>query len=601
MCGIAGIYSTNISKINVKVIKRMTDTLHHRGPDGEGQWVNKEGNVGFGHRRLSIIDVSVQGSQPMHYLNRYTIVLNGEIYNYIELRQELKLKGYQFKSDSDTEVLMAMYDLKKEQCLLELDGMFSFAIWDDKEKKLFCARDRFGEKPFYYHQTNDSFYFASEMKALWASGVEKYPNERRVFLYLAYNSVDDIKKPSSTFYKNISLLEPAHYLIVKSGKLISYTKYWDINLKNKAEITLKEAKEKFYFLFEQSIKRRLRADVAVGSSLSGGLDSSSIVSVINKLKGSNQKQKTFSARFDGFVKDEGKYIDLVAKKNDVESHQVFLTSEMLDNEIDNVFYFQEEPFGSTSVVAQWYVMKLAKENNTTVLLDGQGADEILAGYTSYFQNYFSSLVLKNKVEYQKQLLKYNQLYETKYDTGNYFWLHSKYPHLRNKMRYVKNKFSMPDYLKQFNREFLDEFNSFEEPYEYPNNLTEALYISTTKRGLNNLLRYADRNSMANSREVRLPFLNHDLVEFVFSLPDSFKINNGWTKVVLREAMNDILPHEICWRKEKVGFEPPNYKVIRDEISEQSIKVLTENKIIKPDFKTNELNWNYYQVSKLYQV
>ncbi|MCZ2357276.1 MAG: asparagine synthase (glutamine-hydrolyzing) [Bacteroidia bacterium] len=601
MCGIAGVLSLNPNKTNLFVLKQMTDSIAHRGHNGDGHWINEDGTIGFGHRRLSIIDLSKNGSQPMHYLNRYTIVLNGEIYNYIELKQELQKKGYQFKSNSDTEVLMALYDLKKEKCLDDIDGMFAFAIWDNKERLTFCARDRFGEKPFYYHQTNDAFYFASEMKALWAVGIKKQPNERRVFLYLAYNTTDDIKNPISTFYKDIFLLEPAHYLIIKDGKIISNTRYWDIDLSNKSTISHNEAKEKFYFLFEQSIKRRLRSDVPVGSCLSGGLDSSSIVSIINKVKDSNQTQKTFSARFKDFNKDEGKRIDLVVKNNDVESYQVFLTPEMLVKEIDNVFYYQEEPYGSTSIVAQWYVMKLVKENNITVLLDGQGADEILAGYIGYFRNFFSSLILSDKNKFQRQLSEYNNLHNTKYNIENYFWLHSRFPHLRHRLRYLRNKIVKPDYISQFKSDFIHEFDSYEEPFEYPNNLNKALYISATKRGLNTLLRYADRNSMANGREVRLPFLNHELVEFVFSLSDEFKINNGWTKVILREVMKDILPQEVCWQKEKIGFEPPNCTKVGSDMANQAINALAKNGIINPKHALNRFTWDYYQTSKLYSL
>ena len=600
MCGIAGILSIDSSKIDLKRLKLMTDSIRHRGPDGEGQWIDDSGKIGLGHRRLSIIDLSDSASQPMHYLGRYCIVFNGEIYNYVEIKTDLQNKGYTFKTNSDTEVLMALYDLKKEDCLEYLDGMFSFVIWDNKEKTTFCARDRFGEKPFFYHQTNDAIYFASEMKALWAIGVPKEPNLRRVFLYLGYNAQDDIQNPSTTFYKNIFLLEAAHYLIIKDAKIIQHKKYWDIDIENKNyDINLQQAKETFYHLFEQSIKRRLRADVVIGSSLSGGLDSSSIVAIINRLKDNNQKQETFSARFAGFERDEGKYIDMVVNAYNVQSHQIFLTPELLNKKLDEVFYFQEEPFGSTSIIAQWEVMKLAKEKKVTVLLDGQGADEYLAGYKPYFSNFFRYLRLTNKKEFKEQIKNYNTFYNTEFDAGNYFWVHAKFPGLRNNLRNVKNTFIKPPYLKQFNKDFLHEYNSFQPPFEYANSLGQGLYTSVAKRGLNNLLRYADRNSMANSREVRLPFLNHELVEFVFSLPDLFKLNNGWTKFILREAMDKTLPKEICWRKEKVGFEPPNHKHINKDISEAGLDILIKNKIIDYKNKLEHVNWDYYQVSKLY--
>jgi len=218
MCGISGIINFNDSPVTINELKLMSDAIMHRGPDGEGQWLNSASKVGLAHRRLSIIDLSEQANQPMHYANgRYTIAFNGEIYNYIELKKELVAKGYEFKTQSDTEVLMALYDLKKEHCLSDLDGMFAFAIWDEKEQQLFCARDRFGEKPFYYHNSNNRFYFASEMKALFAAGVQKKLSDKRLYYYLSYNTVEDPFDNSSTFFNNIFQLEPSHYLVIKSG------------------------------------------------------------------------------------------------------------------------------------------------------------------------------------------------------------------------------------------------------------------------------------------------------------------------------------------------------------------------------------------------
>ncbi len=601
MCGIAGIISLNTNNLSLEKLKLMTDAIAHRGLDGEGQWINETGNVGLAHRRLSIIDLNTTADQPMHYLDRYSIVFNGEIYNYLELKEELLQKGYTFRTKSDTEILLALYDYKKNNFLNDLDGMFAFAIWDKVEKTLFCARDRFGEKPFFYYQDNESFYFASEMKALWAAGIPKKPNEKQIFLYLGYGAQNDVQNPSNTFYSNIYQLEPSHCFILEQNKIHHKRKYWDINLNFINEnITLEEAKNTFSELFSLSIKRRLRSDVIVGSSLSGGLDSSSIVTLIDKIKPKSQVQKTFSARFEGFIKDEGKYMEMVIARNKVEPHYVFLTPELLNKQLDKVVYHQEEPFGSTSVIAQWEVMKLAKANNVTVLLDGQGADEILAGYSHFFYNYFSSLMLHNKKEFVKQKEHYFNLYGQKYDYGRNFMLHSYFPKLRRDVRSIKNKLIQPDYFNQFNSEFLSTYKDLSYGGGFVTDLNKALYNITFRGGLQNLLRYADRNSMAHGREVRLPFLSHKLVEFVFSLPDDMKLHNGWTKFLLRDSMNSVLPYEICWRKEKVGFEPPKYKYIMPELVDQSKSILYQNGIINSNMNLSNLDWEYYQISKLYQ-
>jgi asparagine synthase (glutamine-hydrolysing) len=600
MCGIAGIITLNPNNVSIAKLKLMTDAIAHRGPDGEGQWIDETAKVGLAHRRLSIIDLASTADQPMHYLDRYTIVFNGEIYNYIELKQQLLHKGYTFRTQSDTEVLLALFDLKKEACLHDLEGMFAFAIWDKQEQSLFCARDRFGEKPFYYHHNAHSFYFASEMKALWAVGVPKQPNPTQVFLYLGYGAQNNAEQPTQTFYANIQQLQHAHCFTLRNNVITNHRQYWDIDLKNRNQsITLSEATEKFHELFSTSIQHRLRSDVAVGSSLSGGLDSSSIVTLIDKLKPESQIQKTFSARFTNFNKDEGEYIAAVVAANNVQSHEVFLTPELLNAQLNQVYHHQEQPFGSTSIIAQWEVMKLAKQHNITVLLDGQGADELLSGYNHYFYNYYSSLMRTNKQALAQQQAHYLALNNKAFDCGNNFKLHTYFPQLRSNLRIIKNKFTTPNYFKQFNAEYLNEYKNTPFNTGFITDLNQALYHSTMKGGLQNLLHYADRNSMAHSREVRLPFLNYKLVEFIFSLPDEFKLHNGWTKYILRNSMNAQLPNAICWRKDKVGFEPPNYKYIAKDIAEHSKEILLKHNLLNKNNSATNLDWEYYQVSKLY--
>jgi asparagine synthase (glutamine-hydrolysing) len=623
MCGITGIISVNNQEVFQQKLKKMTDVICYRGPDGEGYWISENGKVGFGHRRLSIIDLSEKGSQPMHYLGRYSIVFNGEIYNYIELKEILVKDGYFFKTESDTEVLMALYDKEKENCLSLIDGMFSFVIYDQKENEIFAARDRFGEKPFYYHYVpGKQLIFGSEMKCLWAAGVKKEVNNRMLFAFLNYGSIQNQKDESETFYKNCISLPHSHYIKINVENLkIIVCKYYDVDIKNiNHSISETEAQEKFRELFYTSVKRRLRSDVSVGSSLSGGLDSSLVVCVINKLKkDSDQKQNTFSAVFPGFAKDERKFIDLVVNKTKVIPHFTTPTEDGIINDIETLIYHQEEPFVTASIYAQFCVMRLAKENNVTVLLDGQGADEYLAGYHSYYQQFFNDLKLNYPERSSDQYNTYLQLHQgnsvntiMKKDFKHY--IRMRFPeilrsgkNLMNHYSHKKNSFFSDDFYKEYIKE-----NPI--PYVYPKDLNGALYHNLFQGELQSLLRYCDRNSMSQSREVRLPFLNKELVEFVFSLPPYFKINNGWTKWILRTSFSDLLPEPITWRKDKIGYEPPQKnwlknKKVQEKIQESKKKLFENNIISKKEFElnpsitssnnNNNKNWQLWMAGEMF--
>lgn len=597
MCGIAGIFSFT-NRVDQQRVSNMTRIIAHRGPDGEGIWSNETGNICFGHRRLSIIDLSANGAQPMSFLNRYTITYNGEIYNFRELKEKLLRQGIEFQSNTDTEVLLALYHLHGTKCLDLIDGMFAFAIWDKESEELFCARDRFGEKPFFHTHSDGNFYFASEMKAFWACGITKKLNNQRILNYLAFDRIDDVSHGNSTFFENVYHLLPGHWMKVKNGTISDVRKYWSIDYtKRDSTISFEEAQEKFRTLLEQSITRRMRSDVPIGSSLSGGLDSSTIVMLIDQLKENQQRQETFSARFEGFIRDEGKYIHQVVDATSAHSNEVFCTPELLESQLTSIAYHQEEPFGTTSIAAQWNVMKLAKEKNVTVLLDGQGADEYLAGYSSFYTNYLLSLAKNKPKLFKKELFMYEVFYGRSFPTGRFFKLRS-VSSLRNKLRVYRNRLIKPAYLNQFNNSFLASCKLNEYKSAIETDLNEALWNATFNNGLQTLLRYADRNAMAHSREVRLPFLSHELVEFVFTLPDEFKIHEIWTKAIMRFSMQDLLPEEICWRKEKVGFEPPNNKAISDPDVEKAVNLLAEHNIIRKDHALKEKSWEYVQVSYL---
>lgn len=563
MCGICGVFSFNDSIVLQSDLQAMSDSIAHRGPDGEGFWISKNAKVGLGHRRLSIIDLSDGGKQPMHYADgRFTITFNGEIYNYKELKLELIKAGYHFKSESDTEVLLALFHQKREKCLHDLDGMFAFAIWDEKEQQLFCARDRFGEKPFFIHHSNNRFIFASEIKAFWALGIQKQFNPTQLFNFVALGHLFEPHNRSATFYNDITKLEAGHYIIVDKNEVVKNVQYWTIDptIKNNS-ISFEDACDELNQLFTDSVVKRLRADVPVGSSLSGGLDSSLIVCMIDQLNKNQQfSQNTFSARFENFEKDEGGYMEMVAKKVNAAPHYVFPDEEMFLGSFDKMVYHIEEPFATPSVVAQYAVMKLAKENNVTVLLDGQGADELLAGYNYMFYNYFSELAKHNPLTYLEQKKVYNGLHSANFNPGKMFLLYAYLPSIYNYSNKLKqnsnlaaNNFLAKDFM---NANMESAFGVNKTPV---NNLNLNLLDSINSGQLEDLLKYADRNSMAHSREIRLPFLNHKLAEFLFTLPTSFKVNNGYTKYIMRKTFEPLLPAEICWRKDKIGYETPQAK------------------------------------------
>lgn len=562
----------------------MTDILAHRGPDAEGTWMNA--TTALGNRRLSIIDLSTAGKQPMHYLGRYTVIHNGEIYNYIELNEELQKKGYPFFSKTDTEVIVAAYDCWKEECVDHFDGMFAFAIWDEKEKELFAARDRFGEKPFFYFIDNEQFVFASEMKALWSAGIEKKVNLKLLFNYLTIGYVDNPNIPEETFFENISKLPAASYLKFSTFNFqLSINNYWDIEVENEnKKITDTEAIEQFGFLFQRSVKRRLRSDVPVGTSLSGGLDSSSIIAVLHQLTTNGAPLTAFSSIFPGFEKDESAFAKVVADKFHVQHFTTTPDAASLYNDLEELFYYQEEPFSSGSIYAQYKIYELAKQHGIKVLLDGQGADETLAGYHKYYKWYWQELFRKRKLISTGELNAAKELGITE----KFGWknrvaaLFPEFATIFLERQYLLNALRQEDLTKDFTQ-----LQSKEAYYITPEifTLNGVLYFNTCMHGLEELLRYADRNSMAHGREVRLPFLDHELVEFIFSLPANFKIRNGWTKWLLRETMKDKLPNEIVWRKDKTGFEPPQEQWIKnDRIMELVIegkKILVDEKILKP--------------------
>ena len=615
MCGLTGIISFEPGSFDAEAVRKMTAVLAHRGPDGESLWSNDTGNVTFGHRRLAIIDLSEKGIQAMHYESRYTIIYNGEIYNYVEIREQLELKGYRFQTQSDTEVILAAYSCFKESCLELFDGMFALAIWDEHQQSFFAARDRFGEKPFYYFydDANHRLYFASEIKALSAGGVSTSIRNDMLLTYLSLGSVDDPVDSEATFYNQIKQIPAAHFLVFDlTRKRISLKRYWALNKDNQVSISEEKAIETFSNLFTTSVTRRLRSDVPLGTSLSGGLDSSAVCAIIHT-RTPNIRRKTFSSVFPGFMKDESIHIKKVTEAFQLENYTVSPTAEEFTNDFEKLLFHHEYPISSASVYLQYRVFQLAKQHHVKVLLDGQGADEILAGYTRYIHWFLQELVDKNKFSefnYQKKKLHENKV---PFQWGWKNYIAAKFPaaskaNLENKQ--ARSIQANADLEVSFVKEYFNKAFIYKPSVS---KLNDLLYFTTCESGLTELLRYADRNSMAHGREVRLPFLNHELVEFIFSLPSNFKIQKGWTKWILRKSVEDKLPAEIVWRKDKIGFEPPQKswmenKLVIDYLYE-SKKTLVRNKVLRPSVLTKKnqphdayaadtIDWRYLVAGKL---
>ncbi len=591
MCGLTGIISLNGRSINKEQLIKMNQALSHRGPDSDGFWYNDDCTVGFGHRRLSIIDLSDDGRQPFIYQNRYVIVFNGEIYNYIELRKELEKRGVVFKTKTDTEVLAALYHQYGKKMFDRLDGMFSFVIYDLTIGHIFGARDRFGEKPLYYTIIKDCLYFASEIKSFWAAGLEKAVDQTRLYYYLKYSICEFPEHNSTTFFKGVKQILPSHYFELHNNELKSF-RYWELSkVKVNTSINFTDAVVQLKEIFNESLSRRLRSDVPVGSSLSGGVDSSIVVKSIQKIKSGQQKQKTFSARFKNFAKDEGKYIELIlTNASDIESYYAWPDAEDFKNEIEKVLFHQDEPIGSASIIAQWNVMKLARKNNVTVLMDGQGADEIFAGYLSFVGPYLNELYKNDLKEYHKQRDSFEKLLGYTHDLSLRAKLLLKHPYLFSMAKPITSVFKKTTdtelNVMGFTKEFIKEIASERFVREKRDNdsLHKALENTIWNDGLPTLLRYADRNSMAHSIEVRLPYLSHLLAEFSFSLPPSYKMNNGYTKYILRKSFEGLVPDEILWRKDKIGYEAPQsdwLKLSQKKIKEAEIKLLDLNVIDNP--------------------
>ena len=564
MCGIAGYIGKN--KVDKDMFNHMVDIIEYRGPSDRGVYF--DANIALGHRRLSIIDLSPAGHQPYEYLDRYVLVFNGEIYNYKELRLDLEIKGYQFKSSSDTEVLIACYDCYGEKCVELFNGMWAFAIYDKDEKEVFISRDRFGVKPLYYYKDENQFLFSSEIKQILCmlSPGQKV-NRQRLFDYLIRGYSDFTEE---TMIEGIYQLRGGNNLryCLENNK-VCIEEYYNLNEIQTVCDDFNKAKDDFKKEFNNSISLRLRSDVPLGYCLSGGLDSSAIVCTADIVIKDNKidvRQKSISSCFEDKRYDEQEYIDEVLKNTDVEGVKIFPQGDNLIEDLEKVIWHMDEPFSSTSQYAQWNVFKGARDNGLTVMLDGQGADEQLAGYTGFYSVIFAEYLRKLRlISFARELKAYKRLraqtetYVKSYKIVVEAIISAFLPKKIQKIGklylfYLRRK--SPFFAKDIKRTImgLD---------LYPANNSRKYIIDNFKCNLSMLLRFEDRNSMAFSIESRVPFLDYKLVETVFKMPIEYKINNGITKHIVREALADVLPEKIRTRYSKLGFVTPEDQWIND--------------------------------------
>jgi len=593
MCGISGIINQQNNLINKEDIKIINNLATHRGPDGEGYYHDK--NLSFGHRRLAIIDLTENGHQPMSYNEDFIITFNGEIYNYIELKKELQNVGHRFQSSSDTEVILASYAEWGEECVKKFNGQWAFAIHDKKRNIVFASRDRFGIKPLYYTIIDDNFIFGSEIKQVIHF---QNKNKLNMKILMDYLVVGFEEHSDETFFDGVFKLKQSHNLVydLESHTFKDY-KYYNIEQKiNLNDFSIDSSIDEYKNKLIESIKLRLRSDVEVGTCLSGGLDSSAIAAISSKeyKTASDKNFLAFHAQTSEKNRDESNYAKKVANNFNIDLKILKMDNYSFFEKIDELIYTQEEPFSSTSIFMQYFIMEESSKNGCKVLLDGQGGDETLLGYERYYPAYFKSL---NAIRRFKEFI-----YSISNSNMNFFKiiayiLYFSFSNIRLFILWLKNKGIKKKYFDLISKKLIiKNSNAYK-------NIFELQYIEIYNTQLSRLLKYEDKNSMRNSVETRLPFIDYNVLETALSLKPASKIYNGWTKYILRMSMSNILPEDVVWRKNKIGFEAPQKTWIESNILEIKKQIL-ESAILKEvynELKIDKLNdkviWKLFCISK----
>lgn len=632
MCGITGFVCKNPQSLNNILL--MNTCIRHRGPDDEGyltvgsfgeapgiyggsdtpeidnpeaityypkqsigEIVYQKASLALGHRRLSIVDLTASGHQPMCTSDRrYWIVFNGEIYNYRELKKELQDLGHDFSSESDTEVILNAYRQWGPDCLKKFNGMWGFVIYDAHKQSLFLARDRFGIKPLYYWISSEgTFYFGSEIKVFTTlPGWKAELNRQNAYDFLVWGLKNH---NDETLFKGVYQVPGGHYVnfsprqeqMIAGGK-VRVSKWYEI-IERKFNGTHTDAVERVNELLSDSVKLRVISEVPIGSCLSGGIDSSSIVCLIhNQLLKEQQNfvQKTYSFITSDEKTNEIKWIDKVINRKGIEPHFTSAEPESIFSNLEKITWHQDEPFGSLSIYAQWNVFELCAQDKNKIMLDGQGADEYMAGYHSFLRMRLATLFKTGRlVRLWKEILQAEKLFG-----------YSKIQLIRSLAgaiigtkegkKYPK-QICKPSWLRMDTKglKMISPYDTLQAGVSSIRTLSKAQLLYTN---LPMLLHFEDRNSMAHSIEARVPFLDYRLVEFVYNLPDQFKIDSGFTKKILRESMSGVIPDEIRDRTDKIGFQAPELiwmkEILKDEyknavsnIEEDSKGIIGENLLL----------------------
>ena len=601
MCGISGIIDFDNQKILSQEINLFTKSLSHRGPDGSNFFLNNKRSVAFGHTRLSIFDISDRANQPFYFDNKNLVLtFNGEIYNFVEIKKELESIGYKFKTTSDTEVLLLAYHKWGVDCQQKFNGMWAFAIFDQKKNELFISRDRFGVKPLYYLYTRERFYFASELKSFMHIEKKHVPDFNYSNLKYCSESIvnGSYYSTESTFLKEVKELPAGHQLTLNLKNKIKISKWWS-TIENLVDIprTYTDQKEKFFELFNNACNLRMRSDAKIATSLSGGIDSSSIVAAINQIKNSNHfidkaqnPYKTFILDYENEKNNETKYATSVAKFHNLDTEYVKIDLGKTDPElIKKIIYFQEEVTGDDGL-GPWSIYESIKKNNIKVSIDGHGGDELLAGYSGY-----PKLAMKDCSSFNVprlfMLFKLHLEMNDKSLEGKHF-----FNILINKLNFRLIKFLKKKNYDDKKYNFLEIENNEKKFYLSENldmlsSLNKSLYVDYHFRAMQMNLKKYDKFSMAHGVECRFPFLDWKLATFCFSLPEKSKIGDGFTKKILRDVIRDFLPKDVVNRVAKKGFNPAN------ELFNKTLKNFIFDTIQSQEFKNLGI-WNKKKISKI---
>ncbi len=591
MCGICGIvFAEKDRSVDTKIIKKMTDSIEHRGPDEEGFYINK--NVGLGSRRLSIIDLE-GGQQPIHNEDKNIwVVFNGELYNYQELTQSLVRRGHKFYTNSDTEVIVHAYEEFGEEFLEYLNGMFALALWDERKQKLLLARDRMGIKPLYYTLQNNTLIFGSELKTIL-----NYPNISRTVDLAALNeylSFEYVPTPR-TIFQGISKLPPGNMLIFSEGNL-HISQYWNINLGRSENIKPKqlfEYERELLSVLKNAVQKEMVSDVPIGVLLSGGIDSSVIAALMSEVSPGNIK--SFSIRFDDPSFDESNYARQVAQYLQTKHHELTVTPKLVMESVENITEFLDEPLGDSSVVPTFLLSNFTR-NHVKVALGGDGGDEIFAGYSTlqahrlveYYEYFFPGFIRHRIIPWIVDRL------PVSFDNISFDFKVRRFIAGRGVPVIIRHHNWLGSFTVQQKEKLLEPWTQLKEKDTYQIAF-EHQYNSQAKSALNQLLYCdiklylegdilpkVDRASMANSLEVRVPFLNHTLVEYAANLPHSLKLRGLTTKYILRKAMKGKLPDNIL-RRGKKGFNMPVAKWITGPLRPLVEEMLSKNRLQRDGF------------------